>query len=40
MKEIKFNNNKQKYSIIIGKNSLNQLSKRIKFLCPGTKKLH
>ncbi len=39
MKEIKFNNNKQKYSIIIGKNSLNQLSKRIKFLCPGTKKI-
>ena len=38
MKEIKFNNNKIKYSIIIGNNILNQLSKRIKFLCPGMQK--
>ena len=31
--EIKFRNNNSKYSIIIGKNALNKLSKRIKLLC-------
>ena len=37
--EIKFRNNNSKYSIIIGKNALNKLSKRIKLLCPKTKNI-
>ena len=35
--EIKFKN--QKYSIIIGKNAINVLPKKIKLLCPKTKKI-
>ena len=37
--EIKFNNLKHKYSILIGKNVLGLLLKKIKLICPETKKL-
>ncbi len=37
--EIKFKNNTSSYSIIIGKNTINILPKRIKLLCPKTKKI-
>ena len=37
--EIKFKSQNQKYSILIGKNVINQLSKKIKSLCPKTKKV-
>ncbi len=37
--EIKFKNKDYNYSIIIGKNSLNFLPKRIKVLCPKTKNI-
>ena len=37
--EIKFKNLSQNYSIIIGNNSLNYLPKKIKKLCPKTKKI-
>jgi len=36
--EIKFRSQKQSYSILIGKNVINLLSKKIKSLCPKTKK--
>ena len=39
IREIKFKNKKKGYSIFIGKNSLNLLSKKIKILCPKTKKI-
>ena len=38
-KEIKFKNKSEKYSIFIGKNSLNLLPKKIKYLCPRAKKI-
>ena len=37
--EIKFNNSNYKYSIIIGKNILGILSKKIKKICPKVKKI-
>ena len=37
--EIKFKNKSEKYSIFIGENSLNLLPKKIKSLCPKTKKI-
>jgi 3-dehydroquinate synthase len=37
--EIKFRNQNQSYSILIGKNVINLLSKKIKSLCPKTKKI-
>ena len=37
--EIKFRNQNQNYSILIGKNVINLLSKKIKSLCPKTKKI-
>ena len=37
--EIKFNSLKNSYSIIIGNNALNFLPKKIKSLCPKTKKI-
>ena len=37
--EIKFNNLKHKYSILIGKNVLGLLPKKIKLICPETKKI-
>ena len=37
--EIKFKHNTSSYSIIIGKNTINILPKRIKLLCPKTKKI-
>ena len=37
--EIKFKSNNHNYSIIIGKNTINILPKKIKLLCPSTKKI-
>ncbi len=37
--EIKFKKNNQSYSVIIGKNTLKILPKKIKLLCPKTKKI-
>ena len=37
--EIRFNSQKQNYSILIGKNILNILPNKIKLLCPKTKKI-
>ena len=37
--EIKFKNKSYKYSIIVGKNSLSILPKKIKILCPNTKNI-
>ena len=37
--EIKFKNNNQNYSIIIGKNTIEILPKKIKLLCPKTKNI-
>ena len=37
--EIKFKSKNHNYSIIIGKNALNVLPKKIKFLCPKTKSI-
>ena len=37
--EIKFKSSSQNYSVIIGNNTLNLLSKKIKTLCPNTKKI-
>ena len=37
--EIKFKNKNCNYSIIIGKNTINILPKKIKLLCPKTKKI-
>ena len=37
--EIKFKNQESNYSIIIGKNTLNILPKKIKSLCPKTKNI-
>ena len=37
--EIKFKSKNHNYSIIIGKNTINILPKKIKLLCPSTKKL-
>ena len=39
MHELKFKNSSQDYSIIIGNNSLNIVQKKIKKLCPKTKKI-
>ena len=39
IKEIKFKNNSEKYSIFIGENTINLLPKKIKSLCPMTKKI-
>ena len=38
-KVIKFRNKSEKYSIFIGDNTLNLLPKKIKSLCPKTKKI-
>ena len=38
-KEIKFRNKSENYSIFIGQNTLNLLPKKIKSLCPLTKKI-
>ena len=35
--EIKFNSQNYKYSILIGKNALNELPKKLKLLCPNTR---
>ena len=35
--EIKFNNKNSKYSILIGKNALNELPAKLKSLCPNAK---
>ena len=37
--QIKFKGKSENYSILIGENILNFLSKKIKFLCPKTKKI-
>ena len=37
--EVKFKSSSQNYSVIIGNNTLNLLSKKIKILCPMTKKI-
>ena len=37
--EIKFKSKKHNYSIIIGRNTINILPKKIKLLCPNTKKI-
>ena len=37
--EIKFNDSCQRYSIIIGSNLFGVLQKKIKFICPKTKKI-
>ncbi len=37
--EIKFKNQNSSYSILIGKNTLNSLSKKLNFLCPKTKNI-
>ena len=37
--EIKFKNKLEKYSIFIGENTINMLPKKIKLLCPKTKKI-
>ena len=37
--EIKFNDKQNKYSILIGKNTLNLITGKIKLLCPKTKKI-
>ena len=37
--EIKFKSKNHKYSIFIGKNTLNILPKKIKILCPKTKNI-
>ena len=37
--ELKFKNKNHNYSILIGKNTLNILPKKIKFLCPNTKNI-
>ena len=37
--EIKFKNKNHSYSILIGKDTLNILPKKIKFLCPNTKSI-
>ena len=37
IQEIKFNNQNSKYSILIGKNSLNELPRKLKSLCPKAK---
>ena len=39
IQEIKFKNKSDKYSIFIGENTLSLLPKKIKFLCPKTKKI-
>ena len=39
IQEIKFKNKKDQYSIYIGKNSLDLLTKKIRTLCPKTKKI-
>ena len=38
IQEIKFNNKNKKYSILIGTNILGVLPKKIKSICPKTKK--
>ena len=38
-REIKFKSSSDNYSIIIGNNILNYLSKKIKLLCPKTRKI-
>ena len=37
--EIKFKSKNHNYSIIIGKNTINILPKKIRLLCPSTKKI-
>ena len=37
--EINFSSQNYKYPILIGKNTLNQLSKKLKIICPNTKKI-
>ena len=37
--EIKFKSKNQSYSVVIGKNALQLLPKKIKLLCPKTKKI-
>ena len=37
--EIKFKSKSHNYSIIIGRNSINLLPKKIKLLCPKSKKI-
>ena len=37
--EVKFRNSTDNYSVIIGKNSLSIIQKKIKKLCPKTKKI-
>ena len=39
MHEVKFRNLSNNYSVIIGNNSLNVIQKKIKKLCPKTKKI-
>ena len=39
VQEIKFYNKRSNYSILIGPNSLNFLPKKIKLLCPESKKI-
>ena len=39
IQQIKFRDSKQNYSIIIGNNILKILSKKVKSLCPNTKKI-
>ena len=39
MQEIKFKNKSTKYSVFIGKNTLNLLPKKINLLCPKTEKI-
>ena len=39
IQEIKFKNVNQNYSVLVGKNTLNLLSKKINLICPKTKKI-
>ena len=39
VQQIKFNNKTHNYSILIGKNILGVLSKKIKLLCPKARKI-
>ncbi len=39
IQKVKFQNNNQNYSILIGNNILSLLSREIKSICPNTKKI-
>ena len=39
IEEIKFRGSQNKYSVLIGKNVLNILGKKVRFICPKTRKI-